>query len=1373
MLQHDYVERPIDGELLHIARAWLADACAPRWISLHASPGYGATSLLQHLARHVSKDVAFNGILVLSAPAVPLGRRGRPERSGPLAAAAARASLEHGSLLKRLARRARQMGAWDLARVGGVVGACVAASCLWTGLHEYITSTLAPVREWPRDFVLNYLPSQWHKFPVWFADGLLLGLPMAAAGTYVTRGRLFADAKLVPGPEDLKPLESPPQLARRLLDLAQGHRAVVLLLDHADELPPHEEDVAIDFFADPDPGAAPLQARPGVLVVSVDGEDVDRAARLPRTSAERFARLPVPPFTPAELRRIAEHLGPGERPEGEAALEELVRNANGSARALFALRDAKLKANIGRAYQDAERDDAKARVFGRARLLAYCAARRESSCTREELRQWLASPGLRDHLQVFGLRPLPPKLLLRFLRDRSTLVRSRGDLRRFDPARCDALRGWLEEHRRDVLAEAEYYWGTHPSGLTIEPPRHASLAMGLPADERHHLARGAWHLAQIGRLPEPPADIVTKAPGWSPQERAAGRIDAFRRLLAAAAVQRCEGRLDEAHDLAMDALEWLDDGEDVPLDLVSAVAEQLWWNHWLSGNPRARAKLEELAARWSGLEARPSWRVHARFAALLQADASVPAPPAETELVLDAERNLLRLADFFSLVRERHGLLAPALADRALALPDVLACAGDRQAELHLCELRARAAWQRAAAGAAARDAAEWWARVQSSAADAGLVQRCLQSLSEGSFWLHVCDVAAGARGPHASEHGDDAGPASAVLAVLPGGLRGTAAVAHARQAAAAGYLAALRIADRLGLEPLGLEARFGFATLLLRHTPQDQRRPDPPWWDVWDALHAACLDAERRLGQCRIAPEIHHARFEFFRSLAHEYCLEDAYNLLVAIKRARYPTATILEWHVNVQRYFNNYGDSEVDRRRSAELFEEWARTLSPLEQARPLHSFAVLAHEQAEALHYAAQARRLAGELSDALALLDEAERLMREAPEAAAAAADEAEKARNLGLSLRLQRAWVLAQLPERETEYRRQVRALWKEVQRGDEDRVVLLRTLTQIEERESLLREPWPPSPDLAPHQDPDNAELSLPASWLDEGNGLELRTRIEFRLWQLLSFVDREPPDPQRLRMAALLSWLGLGKSFGDTALQLAALGSRHKVGPVTRRMLRALLEAVRFYFKHVEEVDQAELEALRLLMVHAHDARYRDEYVAVLYESKKLLERELRVRAEAGAQPDWLWIVRRLAEYFVVLVDERLQQHVLAAHLASRGGALQDFLAAHRERAAQTASARAAYEHGEWNACRDLLRPLLPTTEPPWVFMEDLEALDLWIRCERRLPSRPAAELHMRAEQLASGCRQYVRQLSAGIREEKIQQLALDLVPAGTRAGA
>lgn len=825
----------------------------------------------------------------------------------------------------------------------------------------------------------------------------------------------------------------------------------------------------------------------------------------------------------------------------------------------------------------------------------------------------------------------------------------------------------------------------------------------------------------------------------------------------------------EAYDLTLDALEWVD--ATAPVSLAAGVADQLWWNYWASGDPRARDQLTALARARPELETTAVWRLHAGLDALYAGSAELAAMPDESEIAAAPARNLLRLTNLLDQARRTHGFLTSALADADIAVPDAISGAGELGPEFKLRQLQAVAGWRRGDLESAKRRVEDWWLRLNETRESGGrLAQRCVHAYALGCFWHHLCDLSAYASTMSASARNLRGLLSQDFLEALglPGpadGDLGDALPDHARGTAESAYLSSLRIADRLGLVPLGMEIRFALASLLQRHTPAEQRTKTPPWWERWDAFQTTCVDAERQLGRYHLAPEVHRLRFEFFRELAHEFCLQDAYNLLDTMKRARYPRKVQLMWHVEIQQYFNNYGDSDEDHRRSADLFEEWARSLSLLPEAAPFHRSPVLAHEQADALHYAAQARRLVNDLPGALALLDDADALVRGSALPAAAPATEVRKVRNLEFSLRLQRAWVFDKMPGQEAAYRRQIRELWRELQREDEDRVVLLRTLVAVEEKEGTLEDPWPPVAGAPILEDPDNASLSVPAAWFAGPGATPVSTRLEFRLWQLLSFLGDAEPEPI-LRLAAEHRWFGLGKSFGDTALQLAATASGHRLADRTLEMLHALLRAVRFYFEEVEEVDQNELEALRLLMLHTKEAGYRAEYVGVLYESKKLLERELRVRAEAAGEPDWLWVARRLQDYFAVLVDQNLVQQALALRLAAAGGSLRDFLAAQAVRAEKTCRAREAYERGELVASRAEAHPLLLVGEPPWVFLEDLEALDLWLKCERRLPNAPTAEAQRRVAQLRSLYGQYVRQLSAAIREETMQRMALELVP-------
>lgn len=236
---------------------------------------------------------------------------------------------------------------------------------------------------------------------------------------------------------------------------------------------------------------------------------------------------------------------------------------------------------------------------------------------------------------------------------------------------------------------------------------------------------------------------------------------------------------------------------------------------------------------------------------------------------------------------------------------------------------------------------------------------------------------------------------------------------------------------------------------------------------------------------------------------------------------------------------------------------------------------------------------------------------------------------------------------------------------------------------------------------------------------------------------------------------------------FGEIGIEFAKLGLQHKLSPETREAIINLLDALRFYFHEIQEVNRHELDALRtLLLYEPSSANYRAEYVAVLYESEQLQVHELRA-CRSGGRMDWFAFAQKVTHHLSVLVNTTRLSQVIEMELKHSGTAHEDFLRRMEQRAEALRRAQAIYKSGDYEGCLRLVHPVLPPEITPWVFLEDLQALDLWLRCASNSSLSQTADVNRRAKQLRNATLKYISQFKLTIEEKDIQILATKLLNA------
>ncbi|HEX8636203.1 MAG TPA: hypothetical protein VF703_18930 [Pyrinomonadaceae bacterium] len=1422
----EYEFREIDEQLQKAAIGWLRPTSKLRWISLKSKAGNGNSALLKHFREWMGKyQAGFDDMktLHIRGEANLNSSLGRPllVRIAQLQLAGRRTRRQRLTQGLRHAPPARKITA------GAVLICFLALLSLWAGMSEYNKSPEAPwtsLRLWTSGFVFGFLPAHWYKLPIWLITDAFSGVFLAGALSslviYLSRGSFFDKLQRERVKEkDLRALKSDHGLVDALLEITRNCRGLILLVDDAQRLPDDEKQLLADLVAPPSqrPELAGFVARRRLLVVTLEAFEV----RWPQRPDAAVQTLDVPDFTVDALGRIAWTQLEGFGRMKEVDREDLLLKAQGNINALFAGRVEAFDKEVGRLFEAASAEGFPD-VFDRKDLMAYWAVSRATSVSKTEMKEWLAALDSGGHLREFGLSEVEslPRLVNEF--PQTTLARREGQVYFFDLARCQALSRWVRkgdsDEPRRLLARAHYFWFRHLSSKLSATGAPPVAAAKLSAADRQEIKEAAWHVFQINKYLDESSEVLAAAAGLDAAGREECRYTVAAVLLTASAIYRSEGNTTESNELVIEAFEWLPEGERRRQWLEHA-AGHLWQNFWLTGSAAAVKSLADLAAHSPGLADSALWRACRRYEQLLRCE--VPLAPAPDETLLSDElRNLQRLTDTLHDIRHNYGLVYLAFGDPEFGLREPLPAPGVNFHESRLRELQAAALLVREDEAGLARSLAAWRARLVETEPVAGsLGDDALHCYQQGRYWHTLADVCrAGVSRikndrniPHDEKEQAEAELFERVLpfCLKPPPPESASLPAYLWLEGLAAYERSLQLATFLNYQPLVLEVSFREGELLEAHTPDARRKAlagGEPWWARWDWLFWQALNLEREFDWIIHTPIMHRIRWQFFSDgQDKERSVEDAYNALQSIKRANYSRRLIVHWHKEVSKQLTDHSDSAEDRRRDAELNEEWADTLAAFPEAKEHWNFDTLNFEQASALSFAAQARRFIDELDPADKLLDRAEALV-----AAAAgengASTESQNLRNLKNSLKIQRAWI-RKAQERQDDYERAMWETWAVMSRADRECGVVLRAMFEIERHKKLADDPWPP-PGAEPHEDRDNPALSLPAEWFEGASALQLKNRFEFRFYQLLSLInhvewrerisaDDEFPQwspflryldlittrmhaasvaalpeqlfhVQMLKAVAQLDWFNLN-NFAEIARAFAGYGLTYSHTAQTRALIVNLLEAVRFYFSEEKKVDRHELEALRLLMEYEPDSpkNYRLEYVKVLCQNKHLLEHE-RLARDGVVAHDWYATAKLAHEYMFMLIDKELRGEKIGIEAQRLGIEASAFLDRQAAMRAGLQAALKKYEGGDPAASFAALTPLLPVEPSPWVFMEDLEALHLWLRCAPRDGDGDGGgllEVQRREAQLRAFARQYIRQLRVVIREAEVQQLVAGLV--------
>jgi hypothetical protein len=1357
-----YVEREADRLLWDAFKTWRGSHQEVSWFSLTSAPGRGNTRLLDHFCEAFERDPYLPSIarIIRVDPADETLANSHSTDLGPIA----HTILE----LHRKASRARYMRlkTWLRHDLLGLV-----AKFLQTFLLLFV---MLLVHEMQRPLhLLSY--SWWSTLFAHSVDHpeILVTesiVALIAAVVIEVWKKKKEEAKRT-SDEELRQRELESYRScgsgffNGLMEMCRGFGTLLLVVDNAHALPAGEKQLLLDlmdFSGRSDP-IRKLVTSKRVLVITLDFEST--VWDLPEGAGPWFRRIVVRRFSRVELEDILRRASGATQGTDEQLLLEL---AEQNIKALFFSRDDELRERVKKEFTD-KRDAGISHLFDYCELITFWAVRPERSIQKVRLLDWLE--GLdNEWLRIFDLRPPRPERIKALVDEfaKSSLVRVDKQTLHLDATACKVLQKWMrrDSQERQLLGQAHYYWLstiTKPLELT-----HTAVYRHLMANERSAVEQAVFHALKLDDLRDEGMDLFAGAQ-LSPGQRSQRESDVASVLLWAAQGMRIAGELEEAGIMIDRASNWFSASTPERKSWVTFAAKQAWANYWLSAHHGARERLDRIANDDVAISTEPWWAIQQKLEELVKGRTAVGTriePSfAEHDLV-----NIHRLTDALQEIRQSHGFMSEGLRDASIPISEPVASEEYHWAEFALWELRASAFNRRGDLENLTDTLSKWRQRLLDKRNNADGAPLGIQAYQEyhQARYRHVlleCWKLQTNQTSFLSE--EEASTVNRAIdmwitAQYPLQLASVRPIRDLLfEEAHSGYRRALHMAALLGFGALQLEGSFHFGDLLLRFTPEATRKVDQFWWKEWDGLFEACLMSEQTSSWNMHLPDIHRLRWEYFAKVDRPTSLSDAYNTLQWAKKCGYPTAVIVPWHERVSRYFTNFSDTTEDRKRSVELHETWARNLANLPEASKFRHFRhSLPLEQASSLQFAAQDERMVRDFGRASQLLDEADSLFQAS--ATSEHEEEVSDVRDLGVGLRMQRAWLLEAKGDDVSRYRRLVRELWCDLEPDCQHNANVLGSLLGIEDDEKLLDDGWPP-PGVVINVDPDNQALSLPGEWFQGLGPIKVHNRYEYRFRQLLYMGSkRSNPTRPELIQRARDGWMGQ-EHFGETTLKFAELDLDKGYSTNCRDMLITLLEAVARGF-HEEHNGQQEMASYRCLMKYEprHDS-YRSSYIDVLIQLKELLERELRVLGLE--QMDWLRVAERLHHYFSVLVDEDLFRTKVAEEIHESGRTASEFEARQRQLTDVLAKARDHWSRGARKECLDALEPILNFSRVSWVSLAHLEAIDLWLNCARSVHEPPIAKLNDRAALLRSLTLRYIGQFGRTIEDPRAQQLANQLL--------
>lgn len=1367
--QHIYVTREIDNELGVFLEAFIRGQRPMRWICLKAAQGSGRTLLLERL-RRLKADATNRDVLRVFVS----GQSSRVSSLNPLAAElyalhlSAQKSVSGWvhSTARDIKRRLSNSGWRQIFVTLLIVAAGLSLASLLGGFNEFVTSSeanLSSLHGWLAFFV-TFLPNNWAKLPLWLLTGSVTGVPLSLIVVYLTRNKLLPAPPEVDTPTSVQITEftSHEGLKRSLFDLFAKRKRILLLVDDIFLLPALEQHFLQDIFV---PETRELFQKKGwqLMIVTVDNPEFEREQALDKQMAPYVEVVQAPNFELIELQDIVDKQLPAAANQSQEERLSLLEQGRADVNALFAAQNQQLIREVGDSFQANDIDG----EFTPAMLLAYRLARRDQSITKKALIKWLNRFRGEDHLRIFDISNSESDQALVINLAKSDLVKRRGETIVFDAKRSEALRQWLKQNNPELLQQTQYYWFKSALGQVNAAKIDGEIGM-LPKEEIQKLRLGSGHAIQLNTLKAVP-QVLTNAPGVTGNELNLRCEEAARLLIPAIALARSEGDFEKSDTLAWNALEWLHSGDATQrVAQVEWISKQLWRSFLRSGDPETRKKIDGLGENLPELAAKPWWAVYTAIDDWRKGRTAVAPLPPEDALLDPDHRNLHRLTRVLQDVKQNYGFLSSAFADPAFEIPPPESGGSQLFAELELRALLAAALNQRNERERLLQVLEAWRERLlEISPPEELLGDRAVHLYHRARYWHVLTDVweSAGTRGEVLSDEEHEMSPEErsleeaklaeqlkALFLPTPAPLEvSTPALSSEAEKV---YEQTRRLLVLLGWQALLIEASFHLGVLLATYRGEEE---NPEKWE-WDMLFAQVLQLEAKFGWLIHAPEAHKIRWGRVYLLDRELSIEDAFNVYQSMIKAGFPTAQIVEWHQRTGQLLNDYGREDEDRERSAQLHEEWARTWAHNPAAQSVWRYAKLVYEQAHALIFAAQAKRWLQQFEAAEKLLDEAESLLNSAAETETEDHDDSQ-VRELRITIQLQRAWLLDD-QDKVNDYREMIREIWRRLSFADSVTSNVLGSLLRIETAEKLLDKPWPQQ-DQPVYLDPDNPSLSLPADWFNSELALPVNNRFEFRFRQLLHLVSNEAvPSSRGLYVAAAGHWWGREK-FAEVTLQFVQTALQQGLSPELEPLLLSLLQTVRTYFRQIEGLDRRELETLRLLMnYHAAAGKYRDDYIKVLVEFESLVEREKRVR-EMSESLHWTSVARwAWAHLWLLASDTLIKQYLMAHHQTI------DLFVSRRDQLVQHLNeASRHYQSGQFADCLLKLEKIPFPGPGQFVLIEDIIALDLWLRCKQKSGETRTEEFNERAAQLRGAVIEYVQQFSAIISEHQVQILALNIL--------